>query len=122
MIADLTVGEATTTRAQPHTELRFRVHAPTLGALDRREFYHAITGVSRAAGTTTGRFLDLFDTDDRERIFSTYTGLPTVSENALSVEHRTCGDNVMPLDDLAVSADGSGYTWSRNPGGDRWNR
>jgi len=134
MIADLAVGEATTTRAQPHTELRFRVHASTLDALDRHEFELAITGVSRAAGTTTGRFLDLFDTDDRERIFSTYTGLPTVSENALSVqlscpavhartenvtrspavlphllalaEHRTCGDNVMPLDDLAVSADG----------------
>jgi thiopeptide-type bacteriocin biosynthesis protein len=133
MIADLAVGEATTARAQPHTELRFRVHAPTLDALDRGEFELAITGASRAAGTTTGRFLDLFDADDRERMLSTYTGLPTVSENALPVqllcpavharsenvarspavlphllalaEHHTCGDKVIPLDDLAVSAD-----------------
>ncbi len=133
MIVDLAVGEASTARAQPHTELRFRVHAPTLDALDRGEFELAITGVSRAAGTTTGRFLDLFDTDDRERMVSTYAGLPTVSENALPVqlscpvvhartenvtrspavlphllalaEHHTCGDKVIPLDDLAVSAD-----------------
>ncbi len=133
MIVDLAGGEASTARAAPHTELRFRVHAPTLDALDRGEFELAITGVSRAAGTTTGRFLDLFDTDDRERMFSTYTGLPTVSENALPVqlscpavhartenvtrspavlphllalaEHHTCGDNVIPLEDLAVSAD-----------------
>ncbi|MGH3684568.1 MAG: lantibiotic dehydratase [Pseudonocardiaceae bacterium] len=133
MIAGLAVGEATAARVQPHTELRFRVHAPTLGALDRGEFELAITGVSRAAGTTTGRFLDLFGTGDRARMVSTYTGLPTVNENALPVqlscpavhartgnvtrspavlphllalaEHRTCGDTVLPLDDLAVSAD-----------------
>ncbi|MGH3938974.1 MAG: lantibiotic dehydratase, partial [Pseudonocardiaceae bacterium] len=132
MIAELAVGE-TTTAAAPHTELRFRVHAPTLDALDRGEFELAITGMSRAAGTTTGRFLHLFDTDDRERMLSTYTGLPTVSENALPVqlscpalhartenvarspavlphlltlaEHHPGGDTVIPLDDLAVSAD-----------------
>ncbi|MGH3854962.1 MAG: lantibiotic dehydratase, partial [Pseudonocardiaceae bacterium] len=133
IIADLAMGDAAVVRAQPHTEIRFRVHAPTLDALDRGEFELAITGVSRAAGTTTGRFLHLFDTDDRERMFNTYTGLPTVSENALPVqlscpavhartenvtrspvvlphlltlaEHHPCGDNVIPLDDLAVSAD-----------------
>ncbi|MGH8885340.1 MAG: lantibiotic dehydratase [Egibacteraceae bacterium] len=133
MVADLAVGDVTTARAQPHTELRCRVHAPTLDALDRGEFELAITGVSRAAGTTTGRFLDLFDTDDRERVFSAYAGLPTVSENALAVqvscppvyartenvtrspavlphllsvaEHHTRSDGVIPLGDLAVSAD-----------------
>ncbi len=118
---------------QPHTELRFRLHAPTPDALNRGEFELAVAGVSRAAGTTAGRFLPLFDTDDRERMFRTYTGLPTVSENALPVqlscpavhartenvtrspavlphllalaEHHTCGNKVIPLDDLAVSAD-----------------
>ncbi|MGH3911941.1 MAG: lantibiotic dehydratase family protein, partial [Pseudonocardiaceae bacterium] len=132
MIADLVVGEDSAAAA-PHTELRFRVHAPTLDALDRGEFELAITGASRAAGTTTGRFLHLFDTDDRERMLRTYAGLPTVSENALPVqlscpavhartenvtrspvvlahllalaEHHPCADNVIPLDDLAVSAD-----------------
>ncbi len=132
-ITGLAVGEDSTARTAPHTELRFRVHAPTLAALDRGEFDLAVTGVSRAAGTTTGRFLHLFDTDDRARMVSTYTGLPTVSENALPVhlscpalhartenvtrspavlphllalaEHRRCGDTVIPLEDLAVSAD-----------------
>ncbi|MGH3693303.1 MAG: lantibiotic dehydratase [Pseudonocardiaceae bacterium] len=133
MIAGLAVGADSAARTQPHTELRFRVHAPTLDALDRGEFELAITGASRAAGTTTGRFLHLFDTEDRERMVSTYTGLPTVSENALPVqlscpalhartenvtrspavlphllalaEHHPCGDTVISLDDLAVSGD-----------------
>lgn len=133
MIMDLAPGAATTAGAQPHTELRFRVHAPTLDALDRGAFELAITGVSRAAGTTTGRFLGLFDSDDRERMVGAYAALPTVSENALPVhlscpavhartenitrspavlphllalaEHHPRGDHVIPLDDLAVSAD-----------------
>jgi len=133
MIADLAVGDAAKVRGQPHTELRCRVYAQTPDALGRGEFELAITGASRAAGTTTGRFLDLFAADDRERMFSTYAELPTASEDALRVqvsgppvypraeniarspavlpnllsvaEHHPGGDGVLPLDDLAVSAD-----------------
>lgn len=132
-IANLAVEDFATAQVQPHTELRFRVHAQTPGALDRGEFKLAVAGVSRAAGTTTGRFLDLFDTEDRERLFGTYAGLPTVNEDALPVqvscpalypraenvarsptvlpylvslaEHHTPGAGVIPLDDLAVSGD-----------------
>jgi thiopeptide-type bacteriocin biosynthesis protein len=87
MIADLPgVDAATPTRVQPHTDLRCRVHATSLDALDRGEFELAVTGVSRAAGTTTGRFLDLFNTDDRERLINTYAELPTVTEGALQAQ------------------------------------
>ncbi len=133
MIADLAVDDVATARVQPHTELTFRVHAPTPDALDRGEFELAVIGVSRAAGTTTGRFLELLDTDDRDRMVAAYAALPTVSENALPVqvscpplspraenvarspavlphlvslaEHHTPGAGVIPLDDLVVSGD-----------------
>lgn len=132
-IASLAAGSIATARVQPHTELRFHIHAPTPGALDRGAFDLAVAGVSRAAGTTAGRFLDLLDPGDRERMFGAYRQLPTVSEDALAVqvscaplypraenvarspavlpqlvslaEHHTGGDGVIPLDDLAVSGD-----------------
>ncbi|MGH3930564.1 MAG: lantibiotic dehydratase family protein, partial [Pseudonocardiaceae bacterium] len=124
------------TQMQPHTELSFRIHAPTWGAVDRGEFDLAVVGVSRAAGTMTGRFLDLFDPADRERMLSAYAGLPTVGEDAVPVqvscpplsvraenvarspavlphivslgEHHPPGAGVIPLDDLAVSGDAQG--------------
>ena len=132
-IADLAVPDVVPAVVQPHTELRFRVHAPTPGALEQGEFTLAVAGVSRAAGTTTGRFLDLFDPGDRERMVDAYAGLPTVGQDALPVqvscpplspraenvarspavlphlvsvaEHHTPGAGVIPLDDLAVSGD-----------------
>ncbi len=132
-VGNLAVEDVATAQVQPHTELRFRVHALTPGALERDEFELAVAGVSRAAGTTTGRFLDLLDVGDRERMFNAYSGLPTVGEDALPVqvscpalypraenvarspavlphlvslaEHHTPGAAVIPLDDLAVSGD-----------------
>ncbi|MGH8902522.1 MAG: lantibiotic dehydratase [Egibacteraceae bacterium] len=132
-IADLAAQDVATARVQPHTELRFQVHAPTPAALDRGEFELSVAGVSRAAGTTAGRFLDLLDPADRERMLGAHTQLPTVSEDALPVqvscpplyartenvarspavlpqlvslaEHHARGDGVLPLDDLAVSGD-----------------
>ncbi len=132
-IADLAVGDVAAAGVAPHTELRFRVQAPTQQAVERGEFTLAVAGVSRAAGATTGRFLDLFDPGDRERMVGVYAGLPTVSQDALPVqvscpplsvraenvarspvvlphvvsvgEHHTPGAGVIPLDDLAVSGD-----------------
>ncbi|MGH3828840.1 MAG: lantibiotic dehydratase [Pseudonocardiaceae bacterium] len=132
LIADLMAKDFTKAQAQPHTELIFCVHAPTRGAVDRGEFALAVVGVSRAVGTMTGRFLDLFDPGDRDRVVGAYARLPTVNDGALSVqvscpplytrtenvtrspavlphlvslaEHHT-GGGVIPLDDIAVSAD-----------------
>lgn len=131
-IADLMAEDFGAVQPQPHTELSFRVHAPTPSALDRGEFTLAVVGVSRAAGTTTGRFLDLLDSTDRDRMASVYAQLPTVNAGALPVqvscpplyprtqnvtrapavlphvvslaEHHT-GGGLIPLDDLAVSGD-----------------
>ncbi len=128
-IVDLMAGDFA--QVQPHTELRFCVHAPTWEAVERGEFTLAVVGVSRAAGTMTGRFLDLRDPGDRDRMFGAYARLPTVNDDALPVqvscpplyprtaniarsptvlphivslaEHRSPGEAVIPLKDLAVS-------------------
>ncbi len=133
MVADLVTEDFATGQTQPHTELSFRIHAPNRATVDRGEFDLAVVGVSRAAGTTTGRFLDLFDPGDRERMFSAYAQLPTINDDALPVqvscpplhtrtenvarspailphtvslaEHNTPGGGLIPLDDLAVSGD-----------------
>ncbi|MGH3899734.1 MAG: lantibiotic dehydratase [Pseudonocardiaceae bacterium] len=132
LIAGLMAEDFAKTQVQPHTELCFRVHAPTRGALDRGEFDLAVVGVSRAAGTMTGRFLDFLYPGDREGVFGAYARLPTVNDDALPVqvscpalyprtenvarspavlphlvslaEHHT-GSGLIPLDDLAVSGD-----------------
>jgi thiopeptide-type bacteriocin biosynthesis protein len=83
LISELAVDGAESARPQPHTELRVRLHSPSLAALGHGEFEVVVCGVSRAAGTTTGRFLDLFDPDQRQRFTRTFSRLPTMSEGAV---------------------------------------
>jgi thiopeptide-type bacteriocin biosynthesis protein len=132
-IADLADEDDATASVQPHTELRFRVHAPKAAAIENGEFELSVAGVSRAAGTTAGRFLDLFDGGDRDRMFGAYASLPTANEDALPVqlscpplyprtenvarsprvlphlvsfaEYHASRDDVIGLDDLAVGGD-----------------
>ncbi|KPM50575.1 lantibiotic dehydratase [Frankia sp. R43] len=85
MISDLTVVDQDA-RVQPTTELTLRVHAARTRSLDEGAFTLAVVGVSRRAGTTTGRFLDLFDAQDGARMRALYAGLPTASRDALSVQ------------------------------------
>ncbi|MGH3871108.1 MAG: lantibiotic dehydratase [Pseudonocardiaceae bacterium] len=116
----------------PHTELRLRLHAPTTDALDRGEFTLVVLSAARQAGTTTGRFLHLFESGDRDRMVAAFTGLPTLVPGSLLTqvscpplsprtgnlartpaafppiplgEHRPDADALIPLDDLAVSGD-----------------
>ncbi|MDQ3578446.1 MAG: lantibiotic dehydratase family protein, partial [Actinomycetota bacterium] len=134
LIAELAVDDLVSATVQPHTQLRVRVHAPTLDALHQGDFELAVTGVSRAAGVSAGRFLDLFDTVDRDRISQAYQGLPTVTEDGLLVQASAAplypraenvarnpvvlphvlslaehpqypGTQQIPLGDLAVTAD-----------------
>ncbi|MBL7499875.1 lantibiotic dehydratase [Frankia sp. CNm7] len=72
--------------AVPHTELRFRVHAPTLDAVDRGAFTLVVTGASRQAGTSIGRFLYLLDAGERDQIEPMFTDLPTMNADALAVQ------------------------------------
>ncbi|MGH4018807.1 MAG: lantibiotic dehydratase [Pseudonocardiaceae bacterium] len=132
-ISELAADDFAKARMPSHTELCFRVHAPTRDSLDRGEFDLVVVGASRAAGTTTGRFLDLLDEADRNRMAGAYAELPTADTDALPVqvscpplyprtenvarapevlsrvislaEYHTPGSNLLPLGDLAVSAD-----------------
>ncbi|MGC4856429.1 lantibiotic dehydratase [Micromonospora sp. DT4] len=126
-------GEEPLTRVQPSTELTVTVLARTMQDLDHGDFRLTVVGVSRNAGTTTGRFLDLLDPTDRKRIAGQYATLPTTLRGALltqvsSVTPYTITEDVahapqvMPhlislgeyhdntpdqiaLDDIAVTAD-----------------
>ncbi|PRW63100.1 lantibiotic dehydratase [Actinopolyspora mortivallis] len=71
---------------RPHCELSFRVHAASPEAIDRGEFELAVTGISRAAGTLTGRFLDMLTEPERKRLAETYTRFPTLAREALPVQ------------------------------------
>ncbi|MFI1191623.1 lantibiotic dehydratase [Streptomyces californicus] len=73
-------------RIQPTTEVTVRVGASSVRALDAGEFTLAVVGVSRSAGTTTGRFLSLLDTSDQERMAAAYATASTATENALRVQ------------------------------------
>ncbi|MGH3824338.1 MAG: lantibiotic dehydratase, partial [Pseudonocardiaceae bacterium] len=124
--------EAAPPHGPPHTELRLRLHAPTTEALDRGEFTLAVLSAARHAGTTTGRFLHLFESEDRDRMVHAFTGLPTLVPGSLLAqvscpplaprtgnlartpavfpriplgEHRPDAEAQIPLDDLAVSGD-----------------
>ncbi|RAY15000.1 lantibiotic dehydratase [Actinomadura craniellae] len=118
---------------QPSTELTVRVHAASVRALDDGDFALSITGVSRNAGTTTGRFLHLLAEPDRDRMRLAYADLPTVTRGAILAqlsapplyaatenvarslralphllalgEHHPAGADVIALDDLAITAD-----------------
>lgn len=71
---------------QPHTELRVEVHAPTRAALGAGRFHLLVVGASRAAGTVTGRFLDLLDPDGTGPVTTALRGLPTATRGATRVQ------------------------------------
>ncbi|MGC4939277.1 lantibiotic dehydratase [Kribbella sp. DT2] len=127
-----------------HTELALRIHAPNRDSLDRGEYALVVTGVFRAAGATAGRFLDLFDPTERDRMTRAYAAIPplntgaarlqascpplyTETENVarslpvlpgqLSIsEHPTAGAaEALTPDDLLVVGDAHRlYLWSRS--------
>ncbi|MDX3452542.1 lantibiotic dehydratase [Streptomyces sp. ME02-8801-2C] len=68
---------------QPSAEVTARIHAASMSALAQGEFTLHVVGVARAAGTATGRFLHLFDAEDRRRMTDVYAGLPGVQQDAL---------------------------------------
>lgn len=142
-IGGLAAGDLAKAHWQPHTELSFQIHAANRAAVDRGEFDLAVCGLFRAAGTASGRFLDILAPDDRERMVNAYGRLPAVNEGALPVqvscpplyrrtenvartlavlpdtvslaEHRAPCDRLIPLDDLVVMGDAYRlYLWSRS--------
>lgn len=70
----------------PHTELRMQVLAPTRRALDDGDFELLLEGVSRAAGTTTGRALNLLTPHEQQTRTNPLRNLPTVRSEAISAQ------------------------------------
>ncbi|MEU9609499.1 lantibiotic dehydratase [Streptomyces sp. NPDC048057] len=121
-------------RLPAHVEFCFHLRSPSRTALDRGAFQLVAKGLSLAAGTMTGRFIDLLDRTDHDRFTSTYATLPTISRDAVRAQlsspplwPRT--ENVsraplvlpevislaehhegMALDDLAVRGDAEGLS------------
>lgn len=89
MVADLSVVDPGP-HIQSTTEMIVRISAVDEPALSRGDFTLALVGVSRAAGTMTGRFLHLFDGADRDRMRAVYAGLPTASPNAILAQISAC--------------------------------
>ncbi|MFD0201436.1 MULTISPECIES: lantibiotic dehydratase [Saccharothrix] len=69
-----------------HLELGFRLHAADHHALSQGRFRLVVFTASRAAATMTGRFLDLLDPVDHDRMTDAYRGLPTTVADALPVQ------------------------------------
>lgn len=136
-IRDLTAGQPSM-RTPPHVELRFHLEADNGEALGRGDFRLVVASVSRAAGTTAGRFLNLLDPADRDRMAREYAALPTANDAALRAqisspplrprttnvarapavlplvlslgEHRATDEALLQLDDLAVTADARNFS------------
>ncbi|MFF2779494.1 lantibiotic dehydratase [Streptomyces sp. NPDC058052] len=137
VLDDEMVDKLAATRAegpvQPTTELTVRIHAASLPALKQGAFTMHVTGVARAAGTTTGRFLHVLPKSDRHRMSEVYASLPglhrgsvlaQISSPPLSAQGQNVarapratrlvipvGDyaapetEILPVTDLAVTAD-----------------
>lgn len=76
-LAALAVGEVTQVPA--HVELCFSVLATSLNALNQGRYTLSLAGLSQAAGTTTGRFLTMLESADRDRMTTVYASLPTLT-------------------------------------------
>lgn len=127
------VGNPAGASVLPHSEVRFHVHAGSRRALDSGDFQLEIAGLSRAAGTLTGRFLDLLSPEARNDLTAIYRRLPTLRENAIVTQlsaptssrrgdrvarthrlldwrlalgqHHPDDPDALSVDDLAVTAD-----------------
>jgi lantibiotic biosynthesis protein len=116
----------------PRVELAFQLHATSLDALTRGQFQLWVTGVPRPASSTAGRFVSLLPEADQRRLADSYTPIdshaigaqlsfpprrehnenitraPPLLPHVISLsEYRNVDSSLIPLDDLAVTADNS---------------
>jgi lantibiotic biosynthesis protein len=121
-------------RVPPHLEVGVRVHAASVGELQRGRFRLEVVNVSRSVGVSTGRFLGVLAPADRETLVTELADLPTADSNTVPAqlsfppllpesahvtraprvlptvislqEHRAPADDVLTPGDLAVGCDG----------------
>lgn len=132
-ISALEVGDLAKVQVPPHVELCVQIQATSPYALGRGEFELVVVSAPRAAGTMAGRFIDLLDASDRDRMAQVFAQLPTSDVGAMPVqlsfpplyprtenvmrvptllphtiflaEHRAPSDALIPVEDLAVGGD-----------------
>ncbi|MFI1487245.1 lantibiotic dehydratase [Streptomyces sp. NPDC020747] len=121
-------------RLPPHLEVGVRVHASSLGELQRGRFRLEVMSVSRGAGVSTGRFLSVLAPADRQVLAAELADLTAADGNTVPAqlsfppllsasahvtraqqvlptvislqEHRAPQDAVLAPEDLAVGCDG----------------
>ncbi|MFE5191714.1 lantibiotic dehydratase [Streptomyces sp. NPDC056628] len=121
-------------RLPPHLEIGVRVHAASLEELQRGQFRVEVVSVSRGVGVSTGRFLSVLSSADREALAAELGDLPAADGNTMPAqlsfppllsesahvtrsppvlptvislqEHRAPQDTVLTPEDLAVGCDG----------------
>ncbi|GLZ09632.1 hypothetical protein Acsp03_70980 [Actinomadura sp. NBRC 104412] len=117
----------------PHMEMCAELRAASADELDRGEFTLAVHGVGRSGLALSGRFLDLLDAEDRQRMRAEYGRLPTAAQGAMPAqlsfaprsqrlgnvarapqvlpavlgmgEYREPSPDLVAIDDLAITAD-----------------
>ncbi|MBT2420751.1 lantibiotic dehydratase [Streptomyces sp. ISL-22] len=121
-------------RVPPHLEVGVRVHAASVGELQRGRFRLEVVSVSRGVGVSTGRLLSVLAPADREVLAAELADLPTADSNTVPAqlsfppllpesthvtrapqvlrtvislqEHRAPAEDVLTPADLAVGCDG----------------
>ncbi|BBA96890.1 putative lantibiotic dehydratase [Actinacidiphila reveromycinica] len=121
-------------RVPAHLEVGVRLHAASLGEARRGQFTVEVTSVSRGAGVSTGRFLNVLEPDQRELLQGELADLPTADVGTVAAqlsfppllpdtahvtrtprvlplvvslqEHRAPDSAVLTPSDLAVACDG----------------
>lgn len=73
-------------RVPPHLEVAFRVQAASPAELDHGRFRLEMASVSRGAGVTTGRFLAVLDSGERERLAAELFDLPAADAGTITAQ------------------------------------
>ncbi|MFI1201635.1 lantibiotic dehydratase [Streptomyces sp. NPDC020883] len=130
VIRQLAVGEPAEMLPPPRAELAFQIHAASPQAVGDGSFRLLVTSTPRPGSSMAGRFTDLLPEADRKDLSDTYAALNTDavaaqlsffprrrrSENVVRTpqllphtislaEHRNPHPDLIPLHDLAVTAD-----------------
>ncbi|MEO7195863.1 MAG: lantibiotic dehydratase family protein [Pseudonocardiaceae bacterium] len=133
VIRALTAGDPAEMLPPPRVELAFQLHAASPDAVARGAFRLVVTAAPRPGSSMAGRFADLLPDAEREGVAESYAALGTEDPDAIAAqlsfpprrrhsenvvrtpqllsrvislsEHRTPHGDLIPLHDLAVSAD-----------------
>lgn len=75
-------------RRSPHLDICVEVRAATVAELAAGAFTLAVTGTGATAVATSGRFLDVLPSADRQRVIELYRQLPVAVHGALAAQLR----------------------------------